>query len=84
MKLIQQAHDKMEIFFNMSLNEKLKGERKNGEYCGYASSFTNRFSSKLPWKETLSFRYSDFDENEAVVDYFSTAFGQDHNSQHLG
>uniref|UniRef100_A0A7N0UX47 Fe2OG dioxygenase domain-containing protein n=1 Tax=Kalanchoe fedtschenkoi TaxID=63787 RepID=A0A7N0UX47_KALFE len=82
MKLIEEAHDKMELFFSMSLTEKMRAERKNGEYCGYASSFTNRFSSKLPWKETLSFCYSDADSQDAVVNYFSTAFGQDFD--HLG
>ncbi|CAM8881494.1 unnamed protein product [Rhodiola kirilowii] len=77
MKLIEEAHDKMELFFNMSLMEKLRAERKNGEYCGYASSFTNRFSSKLPMEGTLSFRYSDVGSQDAVVSYFSTVFGQE-------
>ncbi|MBA0757983.1 hypothetical protein Gotri_021026, partial [Gossypium trilobum] len=38
------------------LSEKQKAKRKVGESYGYASSFVGRFSSKLPWKETLSFR----------------------------
>ncbi|KAG4138719.1 hypothetical protein ERO13_D07G150800v2 [Gossypium hirsutum] len=37
----------------LQLSEKQKAKRKVGESYGYASSFVGRFSSKLPWKETL-------------------------------
>ncbi|MFQ6652237.1 hypothetical protein Gotur_024196 [Gossypium turneri] len=46
----------MDRFFSLQLSEKQKAKRKVGESYGYASSFVGRFSSKLPWKETLSFR----------------------------
>lgn len=45
-------------FFQMPLSEKQRAQRKLGDSRGYASSFTNRFSSKLPWKETLTLQYS--------------------------
>uniref|UniRef100_M1DGW5 Ga20 oxidase n=1 Tax=Solanum tuberosum TaxID=4113 RepID=M1DGW5_SOLTU len=51
--LISNAHRYMDMFFDMPLCEKKKAQRKIGEHCGYASSCTGRFSSKLPWKETL-------------------------------
>ncbi|WMV51306.1 hypothetical protein MTR67_044691 [Solanum verrucosum] len=51
--LISNAHRYMDMFFGIPLCEKKKAQRKIGEHCGYASSFTGRFSSKLPWKETL-------------------------------
>ncbi|KAL5062122.1 hypothetical protein RYX36_023859 [Vicia faba] len=57
-KLIAQAHKLVDEFFCMQLSEKQRAQRKMGEHCGYANSFIGRFSSKLPWKETLSFRYS--------------------------
>lgn len=57
-KLINEAHKNMDFFFGKPLVEKEKAKRKVGDYCGYASSFTSRFSCNLPWKETLSFRYS--------------------------
>ncbi|KAM7472134.1 hypothetical protein LguiA_010317 [Lonicera macranthoides] len=77
-KLIEEAHHYADLFFEMSLKEKMKAERKAGEYCGYASSFTNRFTSNLPWKETLSFRYSPEERNSNVVeDYFLDVMGED-------
>ncbi|KAF5732316.1 2-oxoglutarate and Fe(II)-dependent oxygenase superfamily protein isoform 2 [Tripterygium wilfordii] len=76
--LINDAHNYMDYFFELPLVEKQRAQRKLGEHCGYASSFTGRFSSKLPWKETLSFRYS-AEESEAniVQDYFVNKLGGD-------
>ncbi|KAL7605756.1 gibberellin 20 oxidase 2 [Lactuca sativa] len=77
-RLINEAHKIMDLFFGMPLLEKQKAQRKVGEYCGYASSFTNRFSSKLPWKETLSVRYSaDPLSSNLVQDYFLKVMGED-------
>ncbi|KAK9056222.1 hypothetical protein SSX86_027312 [Deinandra increscens subsp. villosa] len=77
-KLINEAHKVMNTFFGMPLIEKQKAQRMFGEYCGYSSSFTNRFSSKLPWKETLSFRYSAHPNCSNIVqDYFLNVMGED-------
>ncbi|KAK2650482.1 hypothetical protein Ddye_017971 [Dipteronia dyeriana] len=82
-KLVSMAHEYMDSFFGMQLSEKQKAQRKIGEHCGYASSFTGRFSSKLPWKETLSFRYcSDDDDKDSsnvdvVEEYFFNTLGDD-------
>ena len=78
-KLIEKAHKYMDLFFGMKLSEKQKAQRKLGEHCGYASSFTGRFFSKLPWKETLSFRYcADHDQSSNIVeDYFVNVMGED-------
>ncbi|PSS24196.1 Gibberellin 20 oxidase [Actinidia chinensis var. chinensis] len=74
--LLREAHKNMDLFFGLPLEEKKRGERKFGESCGYASSFTGRFASKLPWKETLSFRYCDEKKN-IVGDYLLTTIGED-------
>lgn len=80
-KLIRKAHAHMDDFFGMTLPEKQRAQRKVGEHCGYASSFTGRFTSKLPWKETLSFRYlaSDPDDGSSnrVEEYFSNILGKE-------
>ncbi|KAL4384565.1 hypothetical protein GQ457_15G017510 [Hibiscus cannabinus] len=55
--LIDKAHQYMDVFFGLQISEKQKAQRKVGDSYGYASSFVGRFSSKLPWKETLSFRF---------------------------
>ncbi|KAK4777042.1 hypothetical protein SAY86_005730 [Trapa natans] len=78
--LISDAHRYMDSFFGLPLVEKQRAQRKVGEHCGYASSFTGRFSSKLPWKETLSFRYSPPERSSSsnvVEEYFTNTMGQD-------
>ncbi|XP_052184682.1 gibberellin 20 oxidase 2-like [Diospyros lotus] len=75
--LIAEAHRCMDSFFKLPLCEKQRAQRKTGESCGYASSFTGRFSSKLPWKETLSFAYSARNNSSSVVqDYFNHTLGE--------
>ncbi|CAN1236683.1 Gibberellin 20 oxidase 2 [Linum grandiflorum] len=75
--LVTEAHRCMDQFFGMKMSEKQRAQRKTGELCGYASSFTGRFSSKLPWKETLSFRYydGDGDRRNIVRDYLLNKLG---------
>ncbi|KAH0449177.1 hypothetical protein IEQ34_022977 [Dendrobium chrysotoxum] len=74
-QLLTDAHRSVESFFSMSLQEKQRAQRKPGESCGYASSFTGRFSSKLPWKETLSFRFCPF--SSVVLEYFANTLGEE-------
>ncbi|TQD87673.1 hypothetical protein C1H46_026761 [Malus baccata] len=76
LQLVGKAHEYMDSFFGMQLSQKQRAQRKAGEHCGYASSFVGRFSSKLPWKETLSFRYS-ADNQSSVNDYFVNVMGED-------
>ncbi|KAG6579665.1 Gibberellin 20 oxidase 2, partial [Cucurbita argyrosperma subsp. sororia] len=74
--LIAEAHKYMNEFFELPLCEKQRAQRQAGEHCGYASSFTGRFSSKLPWKETLSFRFSADDSfPNLVLHYLSAKLG---------
>ncbi|WCJ36566.1 gibberellin 20 oxidase 2 [Euphorbia peplus] len=76
-RLITDAHRYMDKFFELPLGEKQKSQRKIGEHCGYASSFTGRFSSKLPWKETLSFRHTDQQNSPNLVQkYFHDTMGE--------
>ncbi|MBA0588271.1 hypothetical protein Gorai_001383, partial [Gossypium raimondii] len=76
--LVADAHSYMGNFFELPLNDKQRAQRKLGEHCGYASSFTGRFSSKLPWKETLSFRYSaDKKSSKIVEDYLDSKLGDE-------
>ena len=79
--LISNAHRNMDMFFSLPLSEKLKAERKIGEHCGYASSFTGTFLSKLPWKETLSFQYSAKEHSSHIVEeYFQKTMGKSFNN----
>ncbi|XP_057735762.1 gibberellin 20 oxidase 1 [Arachis stenosperma] len=77
--LITDAHALMDDFFELPLSQKQRAQRKTGEHCGYASSFTGRFSSKLPWKETLSFQYSAEKKHSPnlVKDYLCSKLGKE-------
>lgn len=79
-KLINEAHKNMDFFFEKPLVEKERAKRKLGDYCGYASSFTSRFSCNLPWKETLSFRYSaEVPSSDHIVQsYILNVMGQEY------
>lgn len=82
-ELIADAHRYMDYYFQLPVTQKQKAQRKVGEHCGYASSFTGRFSSKLPWKETLSFQFSAQKNSSHIVqDYFEKTLGDD--LKHLG
>ncbi|KAI3913498.1 hypothetical protein MKW98_003977 [Papaver atlanticum] len=77
-KLIKDAHVFMDKFFHLPYIEKQKAQRKPGEHCGYASSFTGRFSTKLPWKETLTMRFTPQEQendNKIVQDYMIRKMG---------
>ncbi|XP_019442170.1 PREDICTED: gibberellin 20 oxidase 1-like [Lupinus angustifolius] len=77
-ELISNAHLHMDEFFELPLFQKQRAQRKVGEHCGYASSFTGRFSSKLPWKETLSFQFSAHKNSPNLVqDYLCNTMGKD-------
>ncbi|GMJ01564.1 ARABIDOPSIS THALIANA GIBBERELLIN 20-OXIDASE 1, gibberellin 20 oxidase 1, GA REQUIRING 5 [Hibiscus trionum] len=74
--LVDKAHQCMDMFFGLQLSRKQKAQRKVGESYGYASSFVGRFSSKLPWKETLSFRFCP-DTQNIVENYMVNRMGED-------
>ncbi|KAI4347477.1 hypothetical protein L6164_008289 [Bauhinia variegata] len=77
-KLISDAHSYMDEFFELPLSQKQRAQRKTGQHCGYASSFTGRFSSKLPWKETLSFQFSAKENSPKIVkDYLCNKMGHE-------
>ncbi|KAK8957536.1 Gibberellin 20 oxidase 1-B [Platanthera zijinensis] len=72
--LLTEAHRSVDAFFSMPQCEKQRAQRNPRESCGYASSFTGRFSSNLPWKETLSFRFSP-SSSSIVLNYFVGVLG---------
>ncbi|RRT38959.1 hypothetical protein B296_00053825 [Ensete ventricosum] len=67
----------MDDFFGLPLCHKLRARRKPGSMWGYAGAHADRFSSELPWKETLSFGYHEAGEDRVVVDYFTSTLGND-------
>ncbi|XP_047077946.1 gibberellin 20 oxidase 2-like [Lolium rigidum] len=64
-------------FFRLPLAEKQRARRVPGTVSGYTSAHADRFASKLPWKETLSFGFQDTAAAPVVVDYFTSTLGED-------
>lgn len=78
-KLLAKAQHMVDFFFAKPISQKQKAQRKNGDHCGYSSSFVGRFATKLPWKETLSFRYSADDTSlNSVENYIVNVMGQEY------
>lgn len=77
--IIRAAHQQMDAFFKLPVSRKLALQRKPGGLCGYSGAHADRFSSKLPWKETFSFAYqhSSIAPPHHVVDYIKSVLGQD-------
>ncbi|CAD6228868.1 unnamed protein product [Miscanthus lutarioriparius] len=71
------ALDGASDFFRLPLAEKQRARRVPGTVSGYTSAHADRFASKLPWKETLSFGFHDGAASPVVVDYFTGTLGQD-------
>ncbi|CAL9768827.1 unnamed protein product [Musa acuminata subsp. burmannicoides] len=67
----------MDEFFGLPLCHKLRARRKPGSMWGYVGAHADRFSSELPWKETLSFGYHEAGDDRVVVDYFTSTLGND-------
>ncbi|KAF7816790.1 gibberellin 20 oxidase 2-like [Senna tora] len=67
-----------DAFFKLPLHRKLSvgagtgTGTKGGSLWGYSGAHTHRFSSRLPWKETLSFPFP-----HTYTNYFSSNIGQD-------
>ncbi|KAA8531093.1 hypothetical protein F0562_005802 [Nyssa sinensis] len=76
--LIRAAHEQMDAFFKQPVSKKLGARRKPGSVWGYSGAHADRFSSKLPWKETFSFGYHESSAEPLVVDYFKSILGSDY------
>ncbi|KAK7282671.1 hypothetical protein RIF29_11633 [Crotalaria pallida] len=75
--LIDQAYDHMDTFFKLPIHRKVSVSKKPGSMWGYSGAHADRFSSKLPWKETLSFPYHDNTSEPVVTNYFGSTLGED-------
>ncbi|XP_058743576.1 gibberellin 20 oxidase 2-like [Vicia villosa] len=79
LSLVGEAYDQMDAFFKLPIDKKLGVRKMKGSMWGYSGAHADRFSSKLPWKETLSFPFHDNNSFEPVVtNYFnSTSLRED-------
>ncbi|KAE9602767.1 hypothetical protein Lal_00050120 [Lupinus albus] len=75
--LINAAYQETQTIFNLPLSKKLSANRKPGTLEGYSSAHGDRFTAKLPWKETYTFIYNHNQESSQVVDFITNAFGEE-------
>lgn len=75
--LITQAYDQMDTIFKLPTHRKLSAYKTPGSMWGYSGAHADRFSSKLPWKETFSFPYHDTTLEPVVTNYFKSTLGDD-------
>ena len=81
--LIDAAYHEIDSIFKLPLSKKMGAKRKPGGVSGYSGAHADRYSSKLPWKETFSFLYDHQSfSNSQIVDYFKSVLGED--LQHTG
>ncbi|KAK4772410.1 hypothetical protein SAY86_014185 [Trapa natans] len=79
-ELIEAAYREVDRIFELPISRKLSMRRKPGGVIGYSGAHADRYSAKLPWKETFSFRFSGADnvkEKPTVVEYFKSVLGED-------
>ncbi|XP_002527163.2 gibberellin 20 oxidase 1-D [Ricinus communis] len=76
--LIRAAHEEVDTIFKLPLDKKLSVRRMPGSVYGYSGAHADRYSFKLPWKETFTFGYSGSDSEPIVVDYFKHVLGEDY------
>ncbi|KAF8719720.1 hypothetical protein HU200_024471 [Digitaria exilis] len=74
--LARAALDGAAGFFRLPLATKQRARRAPGNLTGFAAAHVDRFTSNLPWKETLSFAHRDH-HRHVVVDYFTSVLGTD-------
>ncbi|XP_059630220.1 gibberellin 20 oxidase 2-like [Cornus florida] len=76
-QLLNQAHEHVNAFFKLPIGKKLMALKKPGRPWGYSGAHADRFSSKLPWKECLSFGFHENGSDSVVTDFFESAFGKE-------
>ncbi|GMI82952.1 gibberellin 20-oxidase 3, ARABIDOPSIS THALIANA GIBBERELLIN 20-OXIDASE 3 [Hibiscus trionum] len=75
-QLINAAYYHLNRFFKLPLTKKLRARKTTGAgltTLSYSGAHSDRFSSNLPWKETLTFPFKE----STVVDLFKSSLGDD-------
>lgn len=73
--LLATALDKMGSLFNLPSNLKTRASKM----WGFSTAHSNRFSSKLPWKETFSFGFDHCitSNDPSVAHFFTSTLGKE-------
>ncbi|KAL1206963.1 Gibberellin 20 oxidase 5 [Cardamine amara subsp. amara] len=79
--LAEKALKSSSFFFELSKDEKLKAYRIPGSISGYTAGHSQRFSSNLPWNETLTLAYKK-GPSQVVEEFLTSRLGD--NQQNIG
>ncbi|KAK9748876.1 hypothetical protein RND81_02G087200 [Saponaria officinalis] len=75
--LLDEAYKLAGHFFRRPTSEKSCALKIGGAMWGLALAHADRFTSNLPWKETLSFPYHANDSDNMVQNYFTSTMGNE-------
>ncbi|XP_021760633.1 gibberellin 20 oxidase 1-like [Chenopodium quinoa] len=76
-KLLNEAYNNIGQFFSLPPSEKAKVVKMRGSLWGLSVAHADRLTTNLPWKETLSFPHRTKSDGDSVVDYFTSALGNE-------
>ncbi|KAM7267955.1 hypothetical protein ACFE04_010121 [Oxalis oulophora] len=79
--LIRSAVEISNEFFDLPMDQKFKAMKTPENPWGYSAAHSERFSSKLQWKETFSVQFYQDLMNPVVVEFFKEKLGKDHEQQ---
>ncbi|KAG7594225.1 Oxoglutarate/iron-dependent dioxygenase [Arabidopsis thaliana x Arabidopsis arenosa] len=74
--LAEKALEISSLFFGLSKDEKLKAYRIPGNISGYTAGHSQRFSSNLPWNETLTLAFKKGPPH-VVEEFLTSRLGND-------
>ncbi|KAK8552309.1 hypothetical protein V6N12_040910 [Hibiscus sabdariffa] len=75
--LINAAYHHLNHFFGLPLTQKLRARKTTTAGLSYSGAHSGRFSSNLPWKEILTFPFTENPKESSVVDLFKSSLGDD-------
>ncbi|KAL4335803.1 hypothetical protein GQ457_07G022720 [Hibiscus cannabinus] len=75
--LINAAYHHLNHFFRLPLTQKLRARKITTAGLSYSGAHSGRFSSNLPWKEILTFPFTENPKESSVVDLFKSSLGDD-------
>ncbi|KAF1867181.1 hypothetical protein Lal_00049610 [Lupinus albus] len=76
--LITKAYEELNYILSLPLSKKEAARNIPGTLEGYSGAHAEKYSAKLPWKETFTFNYNHHEESESeVVDYFKSTLGEE-------
>ena len=76
-RLLSAAYDEAEKFFKLPTSQKSLARPIPGTGLGYSTAHAERFSTILPWKETLSLGFHGNSQEPEVFNFFKSNFGRD-------